>query len=157
MKRIENINKNGYTLLEIMVVVMIIGVLTTIAITSITKVRQKMRLKHAKTELEMLAAAVRQLAWDTGDWPSGRTRLDDNIEMWDLTTGAAGIIKTDGSFNNWKGPYLANIPDDPWGSKYFFDPDYRVDGVNRIVVGSYGPNRTGQNRYYEDNIYVVIQ
>ncbi len=158
IKQDKYINKTGYTLLEIMVVVMIIGILATIAITSIIKVRENMRLKRAETELEMIAAAVRQLAWDTGKWPSGLTRLDTDTEVEDLTTSDAGLLNNDKDlFKNWNGPYLATIPDDPWGTKYFFDPDYKVDGVMRIVLGSYGPNRTGKNKYYEDNLYVIIE
>lgn len=152
-------NKKGYTLLEIMIVVMLIGVLTSMAIISIVKVRENMRLKHAKTELEMIAAAVRQLAWDTGKWPTGLTRIDKTMEYeaWDLTKGSAGITKTDGSFNNWKGPYLSKIPIDPWGSKYFFDPDYKINGIDCVVIGSLGPNRTGRNSYNEDNLYTIIE
>ena len=64
---------------------------------------------------------------------------------------------TDGSFKDWQGPYLPAVPLDPWGSPYFFDPDYMIDGVNMVVVGSLGPNRTGANRYDEDNLYAVLQ
>ena len=159
IKQGKYFNRNGYTLLEIMIVTMIIGVLTTIATTSIMKVRGNMRLKRAETELEMIAAAVRQLAWDTGEWPNKweRTDKDKEEEEWDLTLPKVGLLATDGSFDNWKGPYLAAIPDDPWGSPYFFDPDYRTNGIDCVVVGSLGPNRSGRNRYSEDNLFVVIE
>ena len=151
--------RGGFTIVEIMVIVMIIGVLTAISLVSITKVRQNARLRLATADLEMIVAAIRHLAWDTGQWPTGVPRTDQHgLELEDLTTASAGLLENDGSYgDNWKGPYLAKIPNDPWGSKYFFDADYRVDGVDRIVVGSYGPNKTGFNSYYEDNLYVIIE
>ncbi len=147
----------GYTILEIMIVIAIISVIAAITAISITKVRENARKNIAKADMEMIAAAVRQLAWDTGKWPSGLLRTDSNAEEWDLTQPSAGLLSNDGSFKNWKGPYLAKVPTDPWGSKYFFDPDYNINGQNHIVIGSYGPNKTGRNRYNEDNLYVVIK
>ena len=159
IKQEKYIKRDGFTIVEIMVIVMIIGVLTSIAVVSITKVRQNARLRLATADLEMLVAAVRHLAWDTGKWPTGVPRTDQaGLEIQDLTTADAGLLENDGTYGaNWKGPYLEKIPNDPWGSKYFFDADYRVDGVDRIVIGSYGPNKTGFNRYNEDNLYVVIE
>ena len=45
---------------------------------------------------------------------------------------------------------------DPWGSDYFFDPDYRINGVMWPVVGSFGPNRVGPNQYDSDDIYYIV-
>lgn len=150
--------KNGYSFVEIMIVVMIIGVLSAITITSITKVRANARVKQAETELEMIAAAVRQLAWDTGKWPSKRDRIYKDKETWDLTLPEAGLLATDGSFNNWNGPYLAEIPDDPWGTPYFFDSDYYTNvKVHCVAVGSLGPDKIGKFSYNEDNIFVVLE
>ena len=159
IKQDKCINKKGYTLVEIMIVVLIIVILSSILAVSITRVRHNARMKVAETELEMLAAAVKQLAWDTGKWPTGITRTDKSIEpeVWDLTRSSAGLLKTDGSYTHWNGPYIAKINTDPWGSKYFFDPDYRTNGIDCVVVGSLGPNRTGRNRYKEDNLYKVIE
>ena len=160
MKQDKYLHLDGYTIVEIMVVVIIIGVLATITTASITRIRKQTRLRVAQTELELIAAAVRQLAWDTGKWPTRlkRTDKEDEWEIWDLTTSYAGILNNDKNlFKNWKGPYIANIPNDPWGTPYFFDPDYRTNGIDCVVVGSLGPNRIGRNRYKEDNLFVVLE
>ena len=71
---------------------------------------------------------IEQLAWDTGKWPGGIARnIQGNAETWDLTTSSAGILSAGSAYANWQGPYAPEVPLDPWGNKYFFDPDYRID------------------------------
>ncbi|MGQ9663162.1 MAG: type II secretion system protein GspG, partial [Kiritimatiellia bacterium] len=123
---------------------------------SITRARQKSRLEEANATLEMLHAAVRQLAWDTGKWPGGAACSERDAECWNLTTGAAGLLSNDGRFTNWQGPYIAKVPKDPWGSDYFFDATYRINGQMSVVVGSFGPNRVGRNLFDSDDIVLVI-
>lgn len=148
--------KSGFTLVEIMIVVAIIGLLAGMSTLAITKSVKNSKIKTAEAELDMLAAAVLQLAWDTGRWPNGALRTSDgsataNNEMWDLS--ASGLIYGTGFGDDWKGPYYeSDMLTDPWGMPYFFDSDYKIDGANRTAVGSLGPNKTGRNRYNEDNI-----
>lgn len=140
-----------------MIVVLVIGVLLGVAIPHFGKSRNLARTEQAKSDLEMLSNAILQLAWDTGKWPGGSDRsVPGDLEVWDLTTSAAGLRSATAGFTGWKGPYIAKVPLDPWGSKYFFDPDYRISGVNRVVVGSFGPNKVGPNYYDQDDIYVRL-
>lgn len=149
--------KRGFTLVEIMIVVGIIGILAGIGVPAILKGMQSSRIKEATVEVEMMSAAVLQLAWDTGKWPNGQLRINGGSgEMWDISPARCGLMDTDGSYNEWKGPYYEGDIKDPWGNPYFFDPDYRVNGVNRVVVGSFGPNGVGRNRYDSDDIYVLL-
>jgi general secretion pathway protein G len=149
----------GYTLVEIMIVIAIIGLLAMVGTLATIKTRKNVNINEATVQLEMVSAAVLELAWDTGRYPnqSRRNSTDSNDEVWDLTGSDAGLLSTDGGFtDNWDGPYLDEVPDDPWGNPYFFDPDYRINGANRIVVGSFGPNGVGRNKYDSDDIYVII-
>ena len=155
-------NKRGFTLVEIAVVTMIVGLLATLATLAIMKSFQNSRIKQAETELEMISVAVLQQAWDTGKWPNGRIRTGGGSEeMWDISVARCGLMDTDGNYNNWKGPYYEGAILDPWGNPYFFDPDYRhreESGTlrNAVVVGSFGPNGVGRNRYDSDDIYVLL-
>ena len=135
----------------------IVGTLAAIAVPMFSKARDSARAEEAGAQLEILAAAIRELAWDTGEWPNGIPRdTAGDRETWDLTTAAAGVVQADGRFSNWNGPYVRELPLDPWGSSYFFDPDYRVEGVMRVAVGSFGPNRQGRNLYDADDLYVLL-
>lgn len=150
--------REGLGLLEIMVVLSVVGVVLAIAVPHFTKARLESKKKAAKAHLELIASAVTQLAWDTGEWPGGISRaVQQSAELWELGTAAAGLRSADSRFSNWQGPYIDKIPLDPWGKPYFFDPDYRIKGVDRVVVGSFGPNKVGPNLYDSDDIYVIVK
>ena len=150
-------NRRGFTLAETMIVILVIGILTVTLTASIRKSRLAGQQKKAEAELQLISAAVEQLAWDTGLLPRALNRVKPgSSECWNLTTADAGLMATDGDFPNWKGPYIRDIPLDPWGSRYFFDPDYRINGAYKMVVGSFGPNKVGRNVYDKDNVYVLV-
>jgi len=152
MKRVD-----AFTLTEVMIVVLIVSVLLGVAIPGYTVARRSARVNQARTELEFLAAAIYQMASDTGRWPGGVGRNSSvGYEVWDLSTADAGIMQADSDFPHWDGPYANTIPEDPWGSQYFFDQDYRLNGQWRVVVGSFGPNRSGRNVYDDDNVYIIL-
>ena len=150
--------RSGFTLIEVVIASLIVVMLTTIAVPHFLKMRDEAQITEAEINLNMIAAAVKQLAWDTGKWPGGIPReVPGNPEVWDLTVENAGLLKVNPSrFPNWEGAYIDEIPKDPWGSNYFFDPDYSHNGVMRPVVGSFGPNRRGRNIYDNDNVYILL-
>jgi len=149
--------KDGFTMVEIMVATALIGLLATLGSLAIMKSIRNSRIKTAETELEMVSSAVLQLAWDTGKWPNSRPRTSGgSSERWDISQARCGLMETDGSYDNWKGPYYDGALEDPWGNPYFFDPDYLVDGTMRVAVGSFGPNGSGRNNYDSDNVYVLL-
>ena len=149
----------GLSLVEMTIVMLIIGILATMSVPFYIRVRAKSKIREAESQVALLAAAIQRLAWDTGNWPGGVNRgAIQNPELWDLTTAAAGLLTCDSTkFTNWKGPYIRSIPLDPWGKRYFFDPDYTTGGKTLPVVGSFGPNKVGPNVYDSDNVIVVLQ
>jgi general secretion pathway protein G len=151
--------RRGFTVIEMAVVMALVLVLAGLAIPRFVKIRQESHLKRAQSELQLISQAVLQLAWDTGKWPGGISRaVHGDAELWDLSTDKAGLTKVDAAlFKNWQGPYIDGVPLDPWGSPYFFDPDYTIAGTMQAVVGSFGPNKVGRNLYDEDNVFVVLK
>jgi len=147
----------AFTLTEIMVTVSVIVVIAAIAIPAYRKARATSKIKVAESELAMLAAAVKQLAWDTRRWPGGALRNDPNApRILNLTTNGTGLMEAHATNfpSNWKGPYISSVPNDPWGHPYFFDPEYLIGGQRLPAVGSYGPNGQGTND--ADNLYCTV-
>lgn len=166
--RSGRMKKSGFTFIEIMIVTIIIGLMASLGTLAITASVRNSRIRSAEAELEILSAAILQLAWDTGKWPNGKPRTaPGSVEMWDISGDNCGLLGNDGTYDNWEGPYYEGPTEDPWWTvsasqrKYFFDPDYRItaeDGTvqNAIVVGSFGPNGQGRNLYDSDDIYVRL-
>lgn len=150
--------EQGFTLVELMIAVAIIAILAAIAIPNFISYREKAQAAQAIHELEMIKYAIWELALDTNMYPNNipAEGIGSSSELADLSDPDAGLVATNGDFPGWAGPYLDEIPKDPWGRDYFFDPDYGIDGVKYVVIGSFGPNGSGMNDYDEDNIYIII-
>lgn len=154
--------KRGFTLVELLVVIGIIALLATLSAVATSYARRYANRTKAEADLATLAKAIEQMVLDTGQWPNHETPYEvcnncSNNEIEDLSIAEAGIMETDGLYTNWKGPYMQFLSIDPWGNGYFYDSDYEVQtGVEKAVLGSYGPNGRGLNEYDDDDIIFVI-
>jgi prepilin-type N-terminal cleavage/methylation domain-containing protein len=154
--------EKGFTLIELMISIAIIGILATIAIPNFLAYRERAKIARAKSELKTFQTSLIILQLDTNMWPNNiddagiAAGTCDSGEIDDLRDPDVGLLDTNGNFPDWAGPYLDEIPVDPWGKDYWFDPDYRIDGVKRMVIVSSGPNGSDVNVYDEDNVVIVI-
>jgi len=95
----------GFTLIEIMLVVAIIGILAAMVIPRLTGRTKQAREAVAKADIEVnIPMALDLYELDIGEFPSTLGSLMDNSESKD----------------DWKGPYLKRVPKDPWGKEYIY-------------------------------------
>jgi general secretion pathway protein G len=124
----------GFTLLELLVVVVIIGLLAGLVAPRYFGQVGKSEVNVAKAQLDALEKALDQYRLDTGHYPSAELGLD-------------ALINRPANEPKWNGPYLRkSVPLDPWGKPYL----YRVPGQKGdFDVLSYGkdgqPGGTGEN------------
>ena len=154
-------HQHGFSILELLIAIAIIGILSTITISSINNIRDRGRQARAQVELKQIANAMTLLKNDTNLWPGAQepdcypTTAGGN-EIENLNAATAGITQTHASFPGWGGPYMDEIPLDPWGTHYFFDTDYTLGSNEVAVLGSYGPNGIGNNLYDDDDVVLVM-
>lgn len=100
--------QQGFTLLEILVVVVIIGLLAGIVAPRLFKSVGKSEVTTARAQIEALGKALDQYRLDSGDYPSTQQGLAA------LNTRPPGDTR-------WDGPYLKKaVPLDPWGQPYIY-------------------------------------
>lgn len=163
----KNKFSRGFTLVELLIVIAIIGVLASIVLASLRYARNNALKAKAQAELDGIRAAMEVMASDTEEWPGHQTPNEVNEtssppnEIDDITAESAGLAATDGSYENWNGPYIEPGMLDPWGNPYFFDTDYDLNGgvgsvVYGVALGSYGPNGIGSNLYDSDDVILIL-
>ena len=125
---------SGFTLLELLVVVVIIGLLAGFVAPRYFGQVGKSEVNVAKAQLDALEKALDQYRLDTGQYPSAEL-------------GLKALIERPANEPKWNGPYLRKaIPLDPWGKPYL----YRIPGEKTdFELLSYGkdgqPGGTGEN------------
>ncbi len=108
-------NTVGFTLIEMLLVVVIIGILAAIVVPSMIDRRKDADKSAARGTLASFCSALDSYAVDNGRYPSTDQGLD------------ALVIKpaTSPEPKNWRGPYLrvVDLPTDPWGHPFrYFNP-----------------------------------
>ena len=119
--------RTGFTLLELLVVMVIIGLLVGIVGPQLFNNVGKSEITTARAQVDALTKAVDQFRLDNGRYPS-------NDE------GLAALFTKPANVPAWNGPYLKKaVPLDPWGEPYL----YRNPGThnNDYDLYSYGPDK----------------
>ena len=103
--------RSGFTLIELLVVIVVLGTLATLVTPNIFRHVGTAKETTARTQIEMLAAALDAYRLDTGRYPTTQQGLD---ALWAEPTSDASPFA-------WRGPYLRKpVPLDPWGNRYLY-------------------------------------
>ena len=100
----------GFTLIEIMVVIVIIGLLAAVIVPTVMGKVDDARVAKAKADIQSLEAALSMYYLDNSKYPSSEQGITALTEQ-----------PTDPSITHWRpGGYLERISKDPWGNPYLY-------------------------------------
>ena len=124
----------GFTLLELLVVVAIIGLLAGFVAPRYFGQVGKSEVAVAKAQIDALEKALDQYRLDTGHYPS--TEL-----------GLTALLQRPANEPKWAGPYLRrDVPLDPWGKPYVYKSPGEKGDFDLLSYGKDGsPGGTGEN------------
>ena len=123
-KRAVLAGESGFTLVELLVVLVIIGLLATLVAPNFIGQSEKAKPKTARVQLENLRNALDMFQLDVGRYPTTQEGLD-------------ALRLRPNSAARWAGPYLRDeLPLDPWGNAYFYRSP--GEGGTSYDIGSYG-------------------
>ncbi len=131
MKRIKHFpsarHASGFTLIEIMVVVVILGILSALIVPNVIGRPDEARVAAARLGVQQIGNAMEYYRLDNGFYPS----TDQGIEA--LVSEPSGFPEP----KNWSPDgYLKSVPEDPWGEPYlYFNEDRQIE------VYSFGADR----------------
>jgi general secretion pathway protein G len=101
-------SRRGFTLLELLVVMVIIGLLASYVGPKYFSQIGKSEIKVTRAQIDALDKALAQYRIDAGHFPT-------------TEQGLAALIATPSGEAKWSGPYLSKaVPSDPWGRPYFY-------------------------------------
>ena len=131
----------GFTLLELLVVVAIIGLLAGYVAPRYFSQVGKSEVNATKAQIDALEKALDQYRLDTGRYPSNELGLN-------------ALVQRPPNEPRWNGPYLKKaVPLDPWGKPYMYKIPGEKGGEYDLV--SYGkdgqPGGTGENADLTNN------
>ena len=102
----------GFTLIEILVVVVILGILGAVVVPQILGRPDTARVQAAQTDIRMLASALDVYRLDNFQYPSSEQGLEALVEP------PSGFPEP----KNWNPDgYIKKLPTDPWGSPYVYE------------------------------------
>jgi general secretion pathway protein G len=107
-RRVKVHANHGFTLVEMLLVLVILSTLAAIVYPNISKHALRGRITATKTQLEVFRTSLAQFEMDNDHFPSGPNGLSE-------------LVQRPRDAKNWRGPYLEKgIPKDPWGHDYIY-------------------------------------
>lgn len=130
-------NKKGFTLIEILLVLVILATIAAMVFPRLTGRSEKAKMMAAKIDIDSnISTALKLFELDNGNFPTTEQGLAALVEKPALPPAPT----------NWNGPYLEKLPIDPWGRPYL----YRCPGTHGLDYDLYSLGRDDKEN--ENNI-----
>jgi general secretion pathway protein G len=101
--------RRGFTLIELIVVVLILAILAALIVPRVVGRSGDAKRSKAATDIATLSSLIQQYRLDTGRFPT-------------TEEGLLALREAPADVENWKGPYMTKpIPPDPWGFDYIYE------------------------------------
>jgi general secretion pathway protein G len=122
----------GFTLVELLVVLAILGLLAAIATPQVIKYLGRAKAETAKIEIKNLSVGLDLFLLDVGRYPTEQEGLRALVEP------PPGLV-------TWRGPYIkrAGVPVDPWGQPYIYRSPGRAGDYDLYTAGEEGATTAG--------------
>lgn len=124
--RMMDERERGFTLIELMVVIVIIGLLTTIVVINVMPAQDKAMAQKARADVALLEQAVERYRLDNLAYPDGLTALIDPPPSLARPERYA------------RGGYVKRLPEDPWGQAYQYAAPGRHGPFDVYSLGADG-------------------
>jgi len=121
--------ERGFTLVELMVVIVIIGLLTTVVVLNVFPARDQANIAKAKADIAILDQAVEMYRLDNLTYPA----TGDGLQA--LLAPPASLARP---ARYRQGGYIRKLPDDPWGNPYQYASPGRHGAFDIYSLGADG-------------------
>src|SRR3989337_2775023 len=166
-------SQKGFTLIEIIVILAVISILVAILTPTVLKYIDEARDDRAKEDVKSISAMINDLVKDTCQYPGNKLESGNTFlcgpgsvglpgQTWGtsttcedlanhLVTNSPGTTATTDDYPSgsgkfrWKGPYITNLSEDPWGNAYQINASTLIGGNTSVTwVISAGPDASFQ-------------
>ncbi|HVX83366.1 MAG TPA: type II secretion system major pseudopilin GspG [Phycisphaerae bacterium] len=122
---------SGFTLIELLLVMAILAVLAAVVVPKFVNRGEQAKIQKAKTDISLMEGQLDVYNQDCGSYPTN-------------DQGLQALVDNVANAKDWNGPYIKQVPTDPWGNAYIYRNPGTLNprGVDLVCVGKDGQEGT---------------